>query len=134
MRPYGYGPGRFGRHGHNGGSLTAAFVLISIGIMFLAGTVLPDMSFGRVFERGWPLLLVGIGVLTFVKGLVMAPFRGRVSLTGPLVLVTIGVLFTLSEWYGVGFERTWPVLLLVIGLSILMRKLLTPLALFRRLR
>ncbi len=40
----------------------------------------------------------------------------RTSLTWPVVLITLGVLFMLDEfvphW---GFHRTWPVLLVVVG-------------------
>jgi hypothetical protein len=36
-------------------------------------------------------------------------------LTGPAVLVTIGVLFLLENLGHLGFGRTWPILLLVIG-------------------
>ena len=80
MKPYAFGPAHFGGRPRHGGSLTGAFVLICIGIVFLTGAVLPGMSFERVFQKGWPVLL------------------------------------------------------LVIGLSILVRQLLAPLALFRRLR
>lgn len=43
---------------------------------------------------------------------------GRCStrgLMGPAVLVTLGVLFLLGNTYSYGFERTWPILLIVIG-------------------
>jgi len=35
---------------------------------------------------------------------------------GPVVLVTLGVLFLLSEFQVVGFGHTWPILLIAIGL------------------
>lgn len=40
------------------------------------------------------------------------------GLTGPAVVITLGVLFLLSELHGgsLYFGKTWPVLLLVIGL------------------
>ena len=38
------------------------------------------------------------------------------SLMGPAILITIGVLFLIGQYYGeFGFGRTWPVILLVIG-------------------
>ncbi len=43
---------------------------------------------------------------------------GRCStrgLMGPAVLVTLGVLFLLANSSGYPFERTWPILLIVIG-------------------
>jgi hypothetical protein len=38
------------------------------------------------------------------------------GLTGPAVLITLGVLFTLSELNIARFHNTWPILLIVIGL------------------
>ena len=35
---------------------------------------------------------------------------------GPAVLITLGVLFMLSEFHVASFHRTWPILLIVIGL------------------
>jgi hypothetical protein len=38
------------------------------------------------------------------------------GLMGPVVLVTLGVLFLLSEFHVASFHRTWPILLIMIGL------------------
>lgn len=40
------------------------------------------------------------------------------SITGPLTLITVGVLFTIERITGgrVSFGETWPVLLIVIGI------------------
>jgi hypothetical protein len=40
------------------------------------------------------------------------------GLMGPAILITLGVLFLLDQWHGggFGFGRSWPVILLVIGL------------------
>jgi hypothetical protein len=35
---------------------------------------------------------------------------------GPVVLITLGVLFLLSEFAVASFGRTWPILLIIIGL------------------
>ena len=35
---------------------------------------------------------------------------------GPAILLTLGSLFMLERMHGPGFHRTWPILLLVIGL------------------
>lgn len=38
------------------------------------------------------------------------------SLMGPAILITLGLLFLIARWHGeYHFDRTWPVLLLVIG-------------------
>jgi hypothetical protein len=117
------------RRPHKGSSITGALVLIFIGGMFLAGTMLPGVDLGDVFTRGWPFLLILLGVIGFVKAIVTAPLRGRLELMGPIVLLTIGGLFVLQEWFRIGFDRTWPVMLLVIGVALLFRKLLAPIAL-----
>ena len=44
------------------------------------------------------------------------------SLIGPAVLVTLGVLFLLQEYYIISFEQSWPVLLLVIGVMIFLSR------------
>ena len=38
------------------------------------------------------------------------------SIRGPILLVTLGTLFMIDHSGGVGFGRTWPVLLIVLGL------------------
>ena len=38
------------------------------------------------------------------------------GLTGAAILVTLGVLFLLQEFYIAPFRETWPVLLIVVGL------------------
>jgi len=41
---------------------------------------------------------------------------------GPLLLITVGVLFVLNNFTPYGFQETWPVLLIVFGvLSLLQR-------------
>lgn len=38
------------------------------------------------------------------------------AITGPVVLITVGVLFTIDRFSTFGFGQTWPILLIVIGL------------------
>ena len=37
------------------------------------------------------------------------------SIRGPIILITLGLLFTADYFGGYSFHRTWPVLLIVIG-------------------
>lgn len=37
------------------------------------------------------------------------------AVRGPIILITIGVLFSIDKFTEFGFSRTWPVLLIVIG-------------------
>jgi hypothetical protein len=38
------------------------------------------------------------------------------AIKGPVILITLGVLFALQSFNIYGFDQTWPVLLIVIGL------------------
>ena len=44
------------------------------------------------------------------------------GLTGAVVLITLGVLFMLHTFDKVDIDKTWPVILIVIGLSIFARR------------
>ena len=101
---------------------TGAIVLIGLGVIFM----LHNLGFWFLgFGRLWPLILIGLGAWLFARrtGLVGAPEgacqcdRCRAQgLMGPAVLVTLGILFLLDEQTGIHFGRTWPLLLVVIGL------------------
>ena len=38
------------------------------------------------------------------------------AVTGPIILITVGVLFTVDRFTAFSFSQTWPVLLIVIGI------------------
>jgi hypothetical protein len=38
------------------------------------------------------------------------------AITGPVILITVGVLFTIDRFTSFGFHQTWPILLIVVGL------------------
>ena len=40
------------------------------------------------------------------------------DLTGPAYLITVGVLFTLHYYAGIGLDKTWPAFLIVTGLLV----------------
>ena len=49
------------------------------------------------------------------------PSSRRLSLTGPVILIGLGVIFLLEEFVPhLGFRKTWPVLLVVVGILKLM--------------
>jgi hypothetical protein len=97
-----------------------AVVLILLGVIFLLHTMGLELG----LDRFWPLILIGIGGWLFVRNRGMAgACAGRCQcarcgsgrLMGPAVLVTLGFLFLFENLGRVGFGRTWPILLLVIG-------------------
>jgi TM2 domain-containing membrane protein YozV len=89
---------------------TGAVVLIGLGVLFLLHNL--GIWFLEV-DRIWPIFLIALGVWLFVKRR-MSPNCYR-SITGPAVLVTIGALSLIDNLHGPGWDRTWPVILLVIG-------------------
>ncbi len=92
-----------------------AVILIVLGGLFLLQNVL-DFQFSHF----WPLLLIGLGLWLGATRLGMfgsgATTANPAALMGPAILLTLGILFLIGEMNGPGFGRTWPVLLLVIGL------------------
>ena len=93
-----------------------AVILIGLGVLFLLSTSL-DFDIGDF----WPLILIGLGLWL---GATRMGLTGRSApatpnprtLMGPAILLTLGSLFMLERMHGPGFHRTWPILLLVIGL------------------
>jgi hypothetical protein len=47
----------------------------------------------------------------------------RRGIVGSVTLITLGVLFLLDEWTRVGFHRTWPILLIAIGVAIVVQRM-----------
>jgi hypothetical protein len=104
---------------------TAAVVLIALGVLFLINTVF-DFS----LHRYWPLILIVLGVYLFAKhwGLlgnyrpdcVCERCRTR-KLMGPAMLVTVGVILLLDEVSHISWDKTWPAILLMVGVVKLMQ-------------
>jgi hypothetical protein len=76
------------------------------------------------------LILIGLGVWLFAKhwgllggspGMCRCEQCRTRKIMGPAILVTLGVLFLLDNVSHVGFHRTWPAILLVIGVVKLMQ-------------
>ena len=105
---------------------TGAVVLIGLGVLFLLHNL--GIWFLEV-DRLWPIILIGLGVWLFAKrkaSMDRGDYSHR-SLAGPAVLVTVGIIALLGNlherWYGVpGWDHTWPVILLVIGIVKLMER------------
>jgi len=104
-----------------------AAILIGLGLLFLLHTA-GLFEFG--LDRFWPLILICLGVWLFAKqwGLIgssravcVCPRCRTRKLMGPAVLITLGVLFLLDSVSRIGFHRTWPAILLVIGVVKLMQ-------------
>lgn len=95
----------------------AAIILIGLGLLFFLQT---SGIFNLSFDRTWPAILVALGVWLLIRRLGTPGYADgtrKGSFTGPAVLLTIGVLVLIQNFHGLGFERTWPVLLLAVGLA-----------------
>jgi hypothetical protein len=106
---------------------TAAVVLIGLGVLFLLKNV---GVFSFDFDRIWPFFLIGLGGWLIAVRLGYVGSRrfaySRRSWTGPVVLITVGVLSLLESMGGPGWGRTWPVLLLAIGTTRLLDRSARP--------
>jgi cell wall-active antibiotic response 4TMS protein YvqF/B-box zinc finger protein len=92
-----------------------AVILIVVGVLLLFGNLF-DFS---VFSRGWPLILVAFGAMRMFQ---LMRYRRchcvrcmSACMMWPAVLVTLGALFLLDENTRIEFDRTWPILIIVIG-------------------
>jgi hypothetical protein len=97
---------------------TGAVILIGLGVLFLLHNL--GIWF-LAFDRIWPVFLIALGVWLFAKRR-MAPESRHRGVTGPVILVTIGVIQLLDNMHGPGWGRTWPLILLVIGVLQLMER------------
>jgi Domain of unknown function (DUF5668) len=109
---------------------TAAVVLIGLGVLFLLQTA-GVFEFG--WDRLWPFFLIGLGFWMFAVRWGWVGSRRlyhrigrRHSFVGPVVLVTVGVLSLLEDMHGPRWHRTWPVLLLAIGITKLLESKTPP--------
>jgi hypothetical protein len=99
-----------------------AIVLIGLGVLFLLHTM-NVFEFG--IDRFWPLILIFFGGWMLAKQWGMVG-GGRIGcpcdrcrmrkLMGPAMMLTIGTLFLLQSLNVVDFDRTWPAILLVVGI------------------
>jgi uncharacterized integral membrane protein len=114
-----FSPGPGDRRDITRGAPAGALILILLGVLFL----LQNTGWWYLsMDALWPAILIALGVWLFAKRKSAAErgdYRHR-SLAGPAVLVTLGVIFLLdnlhNHWYDVpGFSRTWPLILLVVG-------------------
>jgi hypothetical protein len=98
-----------------------AIILIGLGVLFFLHTM-NVFEFG--LDRYWPLLLIffggwmaarQFGLVGTCRGCQCDRCRMR-RMMGPALMLTIGVLFQLQTLDVVDFDRTWPAILLVIGI------------------
>jgi low affinity Fe/Cu permease len=111
-----------------------ALILVWAGVVFLASNLgwldsllrrtsdIPGMGFLTKLVDAWPVVLIGAGVILLgevVARLVMPAYRGPVTGTAifAVILIAIG-LGDLVNW-----NLLWPIILIALGLSVLLRGL-----------
>jgi Domain of unknown function (DUF5668)/B-box zinc finger len=99
---------------------TGAVVLIALGVLFLLHNL--GIWFLRV-DTLWPLILIAVGIWLFVKrqACIAHGDRSR-GFAGPVVLLTLGALALLNNLHGPELSRTWPLILLAIGVVKLLER------------
>jgi|SRR5579863_1157599 len=93
---------------------TGAVVLIGLGVLFLLRNL---FSFGSLV----PVLLIGLGVW-LVAQRKSSPSQCNRSIAGPAALVAWGAIWLIGDMHGPNWEKTWPVILLVVGVIKLMER------------
>jgi Domain of unknown function (DUF5668) len=108
----------------------AAVVLIGLGVLFLLRSS-GVLEFS--FEGFWPIVLILLGLWMFGKRWGWIPSNRAYShaermkgLVGPVVLVTLGLLQLMEDLGGPRWHRTWPILLLAIGITKLLERQTPP--------
>ncbi len=107
------------RHRRRGrGQFVGAFVLITIGILFLLieNHVLESFNIWRL----WPMILVIVGTAKLMQ-------RTSAGTVPGIILISLGVIFELSEfgYLPVRPDNLWPLILVAAGAALLW-KALTP--------
>ena len=105
----------------NRSSLVGPVVLIAIGVLFLINNFGFHLSIGYFIREFWPGLLILIGALKIAEAGVSGPAKMYGNLTAGVLLVVIGGLFLLQNLVGIGVGRTWPVILITVGILSFMR-------------
>ncbi len=108
-----------GRRGDTSNLPIGAVVLIVLGFLGLLHTL-----GGFYWIRDiWPAGLIALGIWLVARrwsGVECECPRCRAQgITWPAVLITVGVLWLISDFTRWNFDRTWPVLLIVIGACVI---------------
>ncbi len=111
----------------------AAIWLIGFGVLFLLLNLVPDLRFS--IHKIFPFLLMALGIGIFARRMDatggFAPradegdaytSRAICSLRAPVILFTVGLLWMLQEFDVIYFHKSWPVIVIVIGVLLLIER------------
>ncbi|MBU2915523.1 MULTISPECIES: LiaF transmembrane domain-containing protein [Reichenbachiella] len=92
---------------HTNRRASLGIVMIVIGILFLLDNFnIISFSVPRYLFT-WQMILVVIGIFQFATG----------NQRGGVLLITLGVIFWIPDYFDVSFKDYWPVFLIALGLS-----------------
>jgi hypothetical protein len=93
-------------------------VLIALGVLFLLHTMGLIPHFFHLAKL-WPLVLIGIGGWLIYQRTQRMVCRcvacTATCFLGPTIIATIGIMGLLSEFTPIGWEKSWPLILIVVG-------------------
>jgi hypothetical protein len=103
--------------------ISIAAIFIWGGLVALAGTLnLFNYDWGG---HGWAIFLLGTGVILLVKVIIRALIpEHRRAIGGSLIIGFILLAVGVSDLTGWSWDYIWPIILVAIGLSILLRGVL----------
>lgn len=89
-----------------GGRLFLGAIFLILGILFLLSNFdLVEISIPRIIFS-WEIILIIIGAIIIINSNDIAGY----------ILITIGVVFLLSRYYGFNAWDLWPILLIILGI------------------
>ncbi|MCV9388137.1 cell wall-active antibiotics response protein [Reichenbachiella ulvae] len=92
---------------HTNRRASLGIIMIVIGILFLLDNLhVIDFSIPRYLFT-WQMILVVIGIFQFATG----------NQRGGVILISLGVIFWIPDYFDISFRQYWPVFLIAIGLS-----------------
>ena len=103
--------------------ISIAAIFMGGGLVALAGTLnLFNYDWGG---HGWAIFLLGTGVILLVKVIIRALIpEYRRAIGGSLIIGFILLAVGVSDLTGWSWDYIWPIILVAIGLSILLRGVL----------
>jgi len=104
----------FARRGGSSGLVVGGILIVLGGLLLARNFHLLRVDLGDLIATWWPLILIGIGVRrlterSYTPGIVL------VAVGGVLQLLMLGVI---DRWE---IRRLWPLILIAIGLSMILR-------------
>ena len=92
-------------------------MLITIGLVFFLGQINSEWHYALRISRLWPviLLVMGLGRMLLPEG---DPAKGETRASG-IWMIVIGVLFLLNNYRVLTLGKSWPLFIVLAGLSIM---------------